>query len=59
MNKRPTYEEIKAGTQKESELPELNELFCALNAHAFLMVTVIQSNPNDILMQFRRLYQRM
>lgn len=34
----PTYEEIKAGTQKESVLPEVNELFSALNMQSSLMV---------------------
>ena len=35
----PTYEEIKAGTQKESVLPEVNELFSALNVQSSLLVT--------------------
>ena len=34
----PTYEEIKAGTQKESVLPGVNELFSALNVQSSLMV---------------------
>ena len=39
FDKVPTYEEIKAGTQKESALPEVNELFSALNMQSSLMVT--------------------
>ena len=38
FDKAPTYEEIKAGTQKESALPEVNELFSALNMQCSLMV---------------------
>ena len=39
FDKAPTYKEIKAGTQKESVLPEVNELFSALNVQSSLMVT--------------------
>ena len=39
FDKAPTYEEIKSGTQKESVLPEVNELFKALNMQSSLMVT--------------------
>ncbi|NCC20728.1 hypothetical protein EOM33_06850 [Candidatus Saccharibacteria bacterium] len=38
FDKAPTYEEIKSGTQKESVLPEVNELFRALNVQSSLMV---------------------
>lgn len=38
FDKAPTYEEIKAGTQKESVLPEVNELFSALNVQSSLLV---------------------
>ena len=38
FDKAPTYEEIKSGTQKESVLPEVNELFSALNVQSSLMV---------------------
>ena len=38
FDKAPTYEEIKAGTQKESALPEVNELFSALNVQSSLLV---------------------
>jgi hypothetical protein len=38
FDKAPTYEEIKSGTQKESVLPEVNELFRALNVQSALMV---------------------
>ena len=38
FDKAPTFEEIKAGTQKESVLPEVNELFSALNVQSSLMV---------------------
>ena len=38
FDKAPTYEEIKAGTQKESVLPEVNELFLALNLQSSHMV---------------------
>lgn len=39
FDKAPTFEEIKAGTQKESVLPEVNELFSMLNCDFSLMVT--------------------
>lgn len=39
FDKAPTYDEIKAGTQKESVLPEVNELFSALNVQSSRMVT--------------------
>ena len=38
FDKAPTYEEIKSGTQKESELPEVNELFKALNMQSSHLV---------------------
>ena len=39
FDKAPTYEEIKSGTQKESVLPEVNELFSALNVQYSHLVT--------------------
>lgn len=38
FDKAPTFEEIKAGTQKESLLPEVNELFLAPNVRSSFMV---------------------
>ena len=38
FDKIPTFDEIKSGTQKESALPEVNELFRALNVRSSLMV---------------------
>ena len=38
FDKAPTYEEIKSGTQKESVLPEVNELFKALNVQSSHLV---------------------
>jgi hypothetical protein len=43
FDKAPTYEDIKSGTQKESVLPEVNELFSALNVRSSLLVTLAQS----------------
>ena len=45
FDKAPTYEEIKAGTQKESVLPEVNELFLALNLQSSHMVIVPGIEP--------------
>ena len=45
FDKAPTYEEIKSGTQKESVLPEVNELFRALNVQSSLMVTARGIEP--------------
>lgn len=45
FDKAPTYEEIKSGTQKESVLPEVNELFKALNMQSSLMVTLPGIEP--------------
>ena len=39
FDKAPTYEEIKSGTQKESVLPEVNELFKVLNMQSSHLVT--------------------
>ena len=38
FDKAPTYDEIKAGTQKKSALPEVNELFSLLNMGSSHMV---------------------
>ena len=45
FDKAPTYEEIKYGTQKESVLPEVNELFRALNVQSSLLVTLPGIEP--------------
>ena len=45
FDKVPTYEEIKAGTQKESVLPGVNELFSALNVQSSLLVTLPGIEP--------------
>lgn len=44
FDKAPTYEEIKSGTQKESVLPEVNELFRALNVRSSLMVNLSEAD---------------
>ena len=41
----PTYQEIKDGTQKTAQLPEVNELFCAINRNNGLLAGVIGLEP--------------
>ena len=54
FDKVPTYEEIKAGTQKESVLPEVNELFSTLNMDYSHLVTLIEANWNLICEEILR-----
>ena len=49
FDKAPTYEEIKAGTQKESALPEVNELFSALNVQYSHLVSHVDITWNSLL----------
>ena len=49
FDKAPTYEEIKSGTQKESVLPEVNELFSALNVQYSHLVSHVDITWNSFL----------